>query len=72
MRYGIWEKDGVIYLLAEPEEVGVKFFLLEEVKECDKFFGEIPYDELKKFAPGMIEIDPDTFKVTAIQTMDDQ
>jgi hypothetical protein len=70
MRYGIWEKDGVITLLAEPEEDGVKFFMLEELSEGDLFWGEIPYDELKKFAPGMVDIDPDTFALTAVPLID--
>lgn len=60
------ESNGHMTLFAVPEEDGTIFFMLEEISEGEKFWGEIPYDELKKFAPGMVEIDPDTFKITAI------
>jgi hypothetical protein len=67
MQFMVIENKGKMILWGEPEEDGVKFFLLEEVKEGEKFFGEIPYDELKKFAPGMVDIDPDTFQITAVK-----
>jgi len=68
-QFMVMEKDGRMALLAEPEEDGVKLFMLEEQKEGELFWNEIPYGELKKFATGMVDIDQDTFKVTSVYSI---
>ena len=60
------ENNGRMILWGEPEEDGVIYFMLEELSEGELFWGEIPYDELKKFSPGMVNIDPDTLELTAV------
>ena len=69
-RFMVIENKGKMTLWGKPEEDGVKYFMLEELKEGELFWGKIPYDELKKFAPGMVEIDPDTYRVTRLQPGD--
>lgn len=72
MKYFVFEKDDAIVMLAEPEEDGIKYLMLEEVRAGGKFWGKIPYDELKKFSNGgAVDIDPDTFALTAAPLIDD-
>ena len=72
MQYWVMEKNDVLGMLAEPEEDGVKYLMIEEVQEGRVFWGKIPYDELKKFASGMVEIDPDTFELTDVPLIDSE
>ena len=70
-QFVVIENNGRKILWGEPEgEDGTLSFMPEELDEGELFWGEIPYDELKKFPSGMVEIDPDTFKVTRIQPGD--
>lgn len=68
MRFLVTETDDAITLVAEADVERIKNFTPFKVRRGESFMGRVPYDVLKQFAPGMIRIERETFKVTPVKT----